>query len=138
MLAPSPAKLSAPPSLDHLFIVVSADTLAAINRCPLLTNETLGRFTIQESESTLIGRYAPTRIFGQNTFIELFPDRFGEGQFAEISCGVVVSFGQVGDHVAARRRLAAAELLFEAELLLRRQGPDNQLGPWYHSTRPAV
>jgi hypothetical protein len=137
-MSATPAALCAPPCLDHVFVVVSAETLAAISACQFLRAETLGRFTIQESHSTLIGHYAPARIFGRNTFIELFPDRFGEGEFAEISCGLVVSFGQVGDHVAARQRLAAAELPFQAELLLRRYGPDNGLRPWYHSTRPAV
>lgn len=132
------ATLSGPPPLDHVFVVVSAKTLAAINACPLLSEEAFGRFTMEESESMLIGRYAPTRIFGRNTFVELFPDRFGGGEFAQVSCGVVFSFGKAGDHSAARQRMAGADFPFQAELLLRRRLPGNGLGPWYHSTRPAV
>ena len=78
---------------------------AAINACAWLTGEALGRFTTDVRETILIGRYAPTRINGEQTGIELVADRFGDGEFASVNCGLVLSFREVGDRVAARQRL---------------------------------
>jgi hypothetical protein len=125
-----------PPSFNHVFIVVDALTLAAINACDYLAGETFGRFATVETESTLIGPYRPTRIFGENTMIELFPDRFGAGpEFGATTAGVVLSFDHGGEREAARRRLSDAGLDYQAELV-RRQTASGELAPTYHSTRP--
>lgn len=136
---PAPAAtLSSPPPLDHVFIVVSGETLAAINACAWLTSEAFGRFATPEGDSPLIGRYKPTSVMGEQTFIELFRDRFGDGEFASVNCGLVFSFREVGDRIAARERLERAGMPFNGELLLRRRPPQEGLRPWYHSTRPVV
>ncbi|HVN00883.1 MAG TPA: DUF5829 family protein [Caulobacteraceae bacterium] len=131
----APSALTRPPLFNHVFVVVDAETISAVNACSYLADESFGRFATVESESTLIGRYRPTRIFGENTLIELFPGRFGAGEFDTVAAGVVLSFDHAGEREAARRRLSDAGAPYEAELI-RRPVRGGGLAPWYHSTRP--
>jgi hypothetical protein len=122
------------PLFNHVFVVVDAPTLAAINACSYLADESFGRFTTVESESTMLGRYRPSRLLFANTLIELFPGRLGGGEFETVTAGVVLSFDHAGEREAAQRRLTEAGLGYRAELVQRpvRSG----VAPWYHATRP--
>ncbi len=73
--------------------MVNEETFNAIQDCRFLADGQLGRFFVRESESSLLGRYKPIRIFGKNTLIEIFLDKFEHGEFDNVNSGVVVSFG---------------------------------------------
>jgi hypothetical protein len=125
------------PLFNHVFVVVDAATLAAINACAFLSGELFGRFLAIESESSLIGRYRPTRIFGENTLIELFPERFGYGpEFGAVTAGIVLSFDHGGEREAARARFSNAGAPYRGELVVRETTPGADPTPFYQSTRP--
>lgn len=135
-----PATLSSPPQLDHVFVTVDAKTLKGINECQFLVEEELGRFLIRDAESTLLGRYEPTRVFGKNTLVEIFPNAFGGNDtFKGVSAGVIFSFDRVGQTEVARQRLTDCGISFEGELVERivrsASGQTDHL-PWYVFTRP--
>lgn len=136
----SSATFSSPPQLDHVFVTVDAQTLKGINECQFLAEEKLGRFLIREAESTLLGRYQPTRVFGESTLVEIFPDKFGgRDNFKAIAAGVIFSFDQIGQTAVARKRLEDSGISFDGELVERvgqsASGQAQNL-PWYIFTRP--
>jgi len=126
-----------PPRFNHVFVVVDSATYAAVEACAYLKSEALGRFAAVESESTLVGRYRPIRIFGESTLIELFAERLGGGtEFERVSAGVVLSFDHGGEREAARQRLVDCGVAYRTELIWRRTTDEGPFEPWYHSTRP--
>ncbi|MDB4975916.1 MAG: hypothetical protein JWN48_4257 [Myxococcaceae bacterium] len=138
-MTPVVPAFATPPHFDHVFVTVDDETLREVNACEFLAGERLGRFLIRESESSLIGKYTPTRIFGENTLVELFPNKFGEGEeFASVTVGVVFSFDHPGERISARNRLAAEGIPYRGELIERTLVPGSDPVPWYHSTRPQM
>src|SRR5687767_4756104 len=109
----STTAFSTPPHFDHVFVVVDGKTLQSINDCRFLANEEFGRFWLKESESTLLGKYRATNVFGQNTIVEFFLDRFGP--FTSVNVGLVLSFDHAGEAIEARQRLQANGIPFHAE-----------------------
>lgn len=125
-----------PPNFDHVFVVVSAETFNAIQDCRFLADGQLGRFFVRESESSLLGRYKPIRIFGKNTLIEIFQDKFGDGEFVDVNSGVVVSFDYPGEALTARQRLTDRGIEFRGGVITRMLPNEPDPIAWYLSTRP--
>lgn len=123
-----------PPHLDHLFIVTDGGTIDAVNACDVIASDAFGRFLIKHSESSLLGKYTATNIFGRSTMIEFFKDRFGTFQY--VNTGLVLSFDHAGEHVPARKRLTAAGIEFHGELIRRKVPEEAEPVIWYHQTRP--
>ena len=133
-------RFPAPLHFDHVFVTVSADTLKLINDCEFLNREKLGRFAIRASESSLLGSYMPSRVYGRTNLVEIFPDKFGgNDKFIEHLGGIVLTLGNPGDMVQGRERLRSAGVDFSGELV-ERVTPDVNGGPSqtlrYHFTRP--
>jgi len=132
----STTAFSTPPHFDHVFVVVDGKTLQSINDCRFLANEEFGRFWLKESESTLLGKYRATNVFGQNTIVEFFLDRFGP--FTSVNVGLVLSFDHAGEAIEARQRLQANGIPFHAEFIRRNVAGEANPVPWYHLTRPEL
>jgi hypothetical protein len=131
--APSSA-VELAPHFDHVFLTTDAETLKKIDECDLFTSEDFGRFWIKESESTLIGKYRATNIFGKNTIVEFFLD--STMPFKGVTVGLVLSFDHPGEAVVARTALEAQGIAFHAELVERTVAGKADPIPWYHLTRP--
>jgi hypothetical protein len=134
------ARFAGSPHFDHAFATVSADTLKLINECEFLRREQFGRFAIRASESSLLGSYMPTRVYGRTNCVEIFPDKFGgNDKFIEHLGGIVLTFGHPGEMVQARKHLQSAGINFSGEVV-ERVTPDVNGGPnqvlRYHFTRP--
>jgi hypothetical protein len=131
-----------PPHLDHVFLTVGAEALKLINECEFLRGEQFSRFATRSSESSLLSSYTATRVYGKNTVVEIFLDRFGGNDtFAEHCAGVVLSFDHPGEMREAHRELHAAGIPFSSEIVERvtpGDGGGRVRSPWYEFTRPEL
>jgi Family of unknown function (DUF5829) len=125
-----------PPHFDHVFVTVDEDTFNAIQACEFLSSSTFGRYVVRESESSLIGRYRPIRIFGRSTLVEVFLNKFGDGEFESVNAGLVLSFDYPGEALAARQRLSSNDIAYRGEVIRRTFPGEADPIPWYLSTRP--
>jgi len=131
---------STPPHFDHVFVTVSVETQKLINECDFLVKEQFGRFSLRVSESSMLGSYMPTRVYGKNNLIEIFPNKFGGNEkFVEHCAGIILSFDHPGEMAQARNELQLAGLKFSGEVVDRIM-PNGSGGrdrtPWYDFTRP--
>lgn len=128
------------PHFDHVFVTVSEDTLKLINGCEFLNLEKLGRFAIRTSDSSLLGSYMPSRVYGRTNLVEIFPVKFGgNDKFIDYLGGIVLTFGNPGDMTRAREQLRSAGIDYSGELVERVtpdvNGGQNQILR-YHFTSP--
>jgi len=131
-----------PPHLDHVFVTVGAEALKLINECEFLRGEQFSRFATRSSESSLLSSYTATRVYGKNTVVEIFLDRFGGNDtFIEHCAGIVLSFDHHGEMTGAHRELHSAGIPFSSEIVERvtpRADGGRDRSPWYEFTRPEL
>jgi hypothetical protein len=121
------------PHLDHVFLTSDAETIRAVNECDLFKADQFGRFWIKHAESTLLGKYTATNIFGRASMLEFFQGRFGS--FEHVNTGLVLSFDYPGETDFARERLTDAGIAFHGELIKYKFPGGTDAVPWYHQTR---